>query len=50
MSRLSRERWTYCGVMAVPGIAMLLVNNAERSTKALVAYDSLHPVRILEAP
>lgn len=48
MSRLYRERWTFCGVMAVPGFAMLLVNDSRRSTRALVAYTDAEPVRIEE--
>lgn len=50
MSRLYRQRWTYCGVMAVPGFAMLLVNNQERSTKAMVAYTAAEPVIITVKP
>jgi len=55
--RLARQnerpfRWTYCGVMAVPGISMLLGNlpcdGGGRTTRAIVAYDSLHPVIIRE--
>jgi len=48
MTRLYRQRWTYCGVMVAPGIVLFLVNDAARSTKAMVAYDDLHPVRIME--
>jgi len=48
VSPLSRQRWTFCGVMSVPGIVLFLINDASRSTKSLVAYDDLHPVRITE--
>ena len=48
MSRLYRERWTYCGVMAVKGIALLLVNDSNKSTRAMIAYDDAHPVVIKE--
>lgn len=49
MSALYRQRWTYCGVMAVPGcMALFLVNDRNRSTRAMVAYAETDPVRITE--
>ena len=52
--RLERELarpWTFCGIQRFPGcMVMFLVNGADRSTRALVAYDELHPVAIRELP
>jgi len=48
---MSRLLWTYCGVMAVPGLSMLLANipcEGGRTTRALIAYDAAHPVIIRE--
>jgi len=50
LSPLFKQRWTFCGVMAVPGFALLLVNNEQRSTRVLVAYDDKNPVRIEDKP
>ncbi len=41
-------RMTYCGVQVMGGVALLLMNDAQGSTKCLVAYDEDEPVFILE--
>lgn len=54
--RLARQnerplRWTWCGVMTVPGLSMLLGNvpcEGGRTTRAIVAYTDSEPVRIRE--
>lgn len=46
MSGFFKQQWTFCGVMAVPGFALLLVNDRSKSTRAMVAYDDAHPIKI----
>ena len=50
VSALSRQRWTFVGVMSVPGIVLFLINDSDRSTRAMVAYCDTEPVVIRELP
>jgi hypothetical protein len=50
VSRLSLGRWTFVGVQSFPGVVLLLINDDQRSTRTLWAYDDAHPVRIEVLP